>query len=80
MKHRKYLSWLAIGLFALVSTDAMAQQDQELEGVDFVAEEVTVTGSRIRGEAAESTAPVVILAKTEIQEKGLASIGDVLQT
>ncbi|MDD9949538.1 MAG: TonB-dependent receptor [candidate division Zixibacteria bacterium] len=80
MKPRKYLSWLAIGLFALVSTDAMAQQDQEIEGVDFVAEEVTVTGSRIRGEAAESTAPVVILAKTEIQEKGLASIGDVLQT
>ena len=80
METRRYLTGLAIGLFALVSTDTMAQQDQELEGVDFVAEEVTVTGSRIRGEAAESTAPVVILAKTEIQEKGLASIGDVLQT
>lgn len=51
-----------------------------MEGVDFVAEEVTVTGSRIRGEAAESSAPVVILSKTEIQEKGLASIGDLLQT
>ncbi len=69
-----------LAIFAFVAVDAFAQQDQELEGVDFVAEEVTVTGSRIRGEAAESTAPVIILAKTQIQEKGLASIGDVLQT
>ncbi len=80
MRPRKALSWLAIALFALVSTDATTQQDQEMEEIDFVAEEVTVTGSRIRGEAAESTAPVIILAKTQIQEKGLASIGDVLQT
>ncbi|MCY4545961.1 MAG: TonB-dependent receptor [Gemmatimonadetes bacterium] len=80
MKHRKFISWIALALFALVSTDAIAQQDQEVEEVDFVAEEVTVTGSRIRGEAAESTAPVIILAKTQIQELGLASIGDVLQT
>ncbi len=80
MIRRKCLSWLAIVLAALVSADTMAQQDQELEGVDFVAEEVTVTGSRIRGEVAESTAPVIILAKTQIQELGLASIGDVLQT
>ncbi len=65
-------------------TDAVAQEAQEAQEpedeIDFVLEGVTVTGSRIRGEAAESTAPVIILAKTEIQEKGLASIGDVLQT
>ena len=80
MKHRKYLTWLSVAMIALLSTYAIAQQDQEMEDVDFVAEEVTVTGSRIRGEAAESTAPVIILAKTQIQELGLASIGDVLQT
>ena len=80
MKHRKFISWLALVLLTLVSTDAIAQQDQEMEEIDFVADEVTVTGSRIRGEAAESTAPVIILAKTQIQELGLASIGDVLQT
>ncbi len=80
MKHRRLITRLALALFALISTDAIAQQDLETEEVDFVAEEVTVTGSRIRGEAAESTAPVIILAKTQIQELGLASIGDVLQT
>ncbi len=81
MKYPKYVSWLAIGLFALVAADSVAQEAREpADGVDFVMEEVTVTGSRIRGEATESTAPVIILAKAQIQEKGLASIGDVLQT
>lgn len=81
MKLSTFLSLLVVALFTLPATDAFAQEAQEPDDeVDFVAEEVTVTGSRIRGEAAESTAPVVILAKTEIQEKGLASIGDVLQT
>ena len=36
MKYLKYLSCLAIALSALVSTEAIAQQDQEMEDVDFV--------------------------------------------
>ena len=81
MKSCKFLSWVTVALFAFVATDILAQEDQQIEDeVDFVFEEVTVTGSRIRGEAAESTAPVIILAKAQIQELGLASIGDVLQT
>ena len=81
MKRSKFLSWLTVALFTLVATDILAQEDQQIEDeVDFVFEEVTVTGSRIRGEAAESTAPVIILARAQIQELGLASIGDVLQT
>ncbi len=80
MKPRKFLSFLTVALFAFVATDAIAQEDQELEDVDFVAEEVTVTGSRIKGDVNESTAPIIILAKAQIQELGLASIGDVLQT
>ena len=81
MKRSKFLSWVTVALFAFVATDILAQEDQQIEDeVDFVFEEVTVTGSRIRGEAAESTAPVIILAKAQIQELGLASIGDVLQT
>ena len=81
MKLCRYLPLLAIALLSLPAADGFAQEAQEPpDEVDFVMEEVTVTGSRIRGEAAESTAPVIILAKTQIQEKGLASIGDVLQT
>ena len=81
MKLSKYLSLLAVALLCLPATGAFAQEAQEPDDeVDFVMEEVTVTGSRIRGEAAQSTAPVIILAKTQIQETGLASIGDVLQT
>ena len=81
MKYSKFLSCLTVALISFVAADTFAQEAQEPDDeVEFVMEEVTVTGSRIRGEAAESTAPVIILAKTQIQEKGLASIGDVLQT
>ena len=80
MKRSKFLSWLMVALFSLAATEAIAQEAQEPDDeVDFVMEAVSVTGSRIRGEAAESTAPVIILAKAQIQELGLASIGDVLQ-
>ena len=78
MRPAGFISLLAVAICAFVATGAFAQEPAD--EVDFVMEEVTVTGSRIRGEAAESTAPVIILAKTQIQEKGLASIGDVLQT
>ena len=81
MRPARFISVLVLAIFAFVTAGAGAQEAQEpADEVDFVMEEVTVTGSRIRGEAAESTAPVIILAKTQIQEKGLASIGDVLQT
>ena len=81
MKYSKFIFLLAVALFVSIATDVFAQEARETDDeVDYVAEEVVVTGSRIRGEAVESTAPVIILAKTQIQEKGLASIGDVLQT
>ncbi len=81
MKRSKFLSWLMVALFSFAATEAIAQEAQEPDDeVDFVMEAVSVTGSRIRGEAAQSTAPVIILAKAQIQELGLASIGDVLQT
>ncbi len=81
MRPGGFIPFLVVAILAFVAADALAQEAQEpADEVDFIMEEVTVTGSRIRGEAAESTAPVIILAKTQIQEKGLASIGDVLQT
>ena len=41
---------------------------------------MTVTGSRIKSEEIFSPAPVIILDREEIKARGLASIGDVLQT
>ncbi len=72
-----------IGFFvAVTSTGAYAQdvENPNTEQIEYVFEEVTVTGSRIRGEAEQSTAPVGILSREEIKSKGLASVGDILQT
>lgn len=48
--------------------------------IEYIFDEVTVTGSRIKSEAEESTAPVFTLSREEIKTRGLASVGDVLQT
>ena len=76
-------TWLlAVVLFVVPpSTGTYAQDADKPDSVqvDYVFDELTVTGSRIRGEAEGSTAPVVILAREDIQARGLASVGDVLQ-
>ena len=61
---------------------ALAQdaEDPEEEEIVYELEPVTVTGSRIKSEETLSPAPVVILSREEIKTRGLASIGDVLQT
>ncbi len=82
-----------IGLFvfclfvATASTGTYAQDAGKPESakpdsvkIEYVFEEVTVTGSRIKGDSEGSTAPVLILAREEIKAKGLASVGDILQT
>ena len=74
---------LVAGLFVGPPSTGTYAQDTETTDtgqVEYVLEELTVTGSRIRGEAEGSTAPVVILAREEIRAKGLASVGDVLQS
>ena len=74
---------LAAGLFvAPASTGIYAQDavDPDSAQVEYILEELTVTGSRIRGEAVGSAAPVVILSRAEIRARGLASVGDVLQS
>ena len=71
------------GLFVVpASTGAFAQNaaDPDSVQVDYVFDELTVTGSRIRGEAGQTTAPVVVLSRAQIAARGLASVGDVLQT
>ena len=54
--------------------------DPDNSQIEYVFDEVTVTGSRIKSEGGQSTAPVVILSREEIKTKGLASVGDILQT
>ena len=67
---------LTIGIFiAVIITDAIAQDVKKPDSVrvEYVFEELKVTGSRIRGDAEGSTAPVVIMAREEIKARGLAS-------
>lgn len=82
MVHRRTLL-LAASLFVVPASTGTYAQNAELPDsvqIDYVFDELTVTGSRIRGEAEGSTAPVVILAREEIRARGLASVGDVLQS
>ena len=77
-------TWLLVaGLFVLPPGTGTYAQNAEIPDsvqVEYTFDELTVTGSRIRGEAEGSTAPVVILAREEIKARGLASVGDVLQS
>ena len=70
------LAALAGGLFAM---GALAQEEAEERKI-YQLEEVTVTGSRIKSEESLSPAPIVVMSTEEIRARGLASIGDVLQT
>ena len=72
-----------LGVIVAVGTTGVYAQDAEFPDdsqIEYVFDEVTVTGSRIKTEAGQSTAPVVILSRAEIKAKGLASVGDILQS
>ncbi len=62
--------------------EALAQdvEDSDEELIVYELEPIIVTGSRIKSDETRSPAPVVILSREEIKARGLASIGDVLQT
>ena len=80
---------LAVLCISAVSfTPMSAEEVENAEEVEEVEEEVivyemdaiTVTGSRIKGDELLTPAPVIVLTRDEIKVRGLASIGDVLQT
>ncbi|MDE2889652.1 MAG: TonB-dependent receptor [Gemmatimonadota bacterium] len=52
--------------------------DEEL--IVYELDAITVTGSRIKSEDLVTPAPVIVMSRDEIKVRGLASIGDVLQT
>ena len=84
---------IAVFLFILIGaacvTQAPAEDGENTEEVEETEEEedivyemeaITVTGSRIKNDENLTPAPVVVLSRDEIKVRGLASIGDVLQT
>ena len=56
------------------------EETEEEEEFVYEMEAITVTGSRIKSDEHLTPAPVVVLSRNEIKVRGLASIGDVLQT
>lgn len=57
-----------------------AEETAEGELIVYELDAITVTGSRIKGEDVLTPAPVIVMSRDEIKVRGLASIGDVLQT
>jgi hypothetical protein len=62
---------LAILMVNLLSPEVVAQ--------DAVIEEISVTGSRIRGANPDSFSPVAVITLEDIQISGAISIGELLQ-
>ena len=56
------------------------EETEDGEDIVYEMEAITVTGSRIKSDEHLTPAPVVVLSRDEIKVRGLASIGDVLQT
>ena len=56
------------------------EETEEEEEFVYELEAITVTGSRIKSDELLTPAPVIVLSRDEIKVRGLASIGDVLQT
>ncbi len=56
------------------------EETEEEEEIVYELEAITVTGSRIKSDELLTPATVVVLSRDEIKARGLASIGDVLQT
>ena len=57
-----------------------AEETAEEELIVYELDAITVTGSRIKSEDLLTPAPVIVMSRDEIKVRGLASIGDVLQT
>ncbi len=84
---------IAVFLFILIGAACVTQapaedvenaeeveETEEEEDIVYEMEAITVTGSRIKNDENLTPAPVVVLSRDEIKVRGLASIGDVLQT
>ena len=72
----------AIGIAALVCAVAAADETTDLRSIpaDRALEEIVVTGTRLRITGIESSAPVTVLSRRDIERGGADSVGKVLQT
>lgn len=86
MQHRKLLSLAvssALGLTSsiLLTTNAIAQEEQSVENDDALLEEVVVTGSRIKSvDGFGKTSPVTVVGMDDITATGLTRVEDVLNS
>lgn len=67
----------AVGVVGLTAAPAFAQDSGNEEAATL--SRVTVTGSRIRRVDAETSQPVFVMNRADIDAQGLTSIGDVIQ-
>ncbi len=67
----------AVGVVGLTAAPAFAQDSEGEEAATL--SRVTVTGSRIRRVDAETSQPVFVMDRADIDAQGLTSIGDVIQ-
>lgn len=71
---------VAGGVFATLSSAAFAQSVDQASDVEEVqAEEIVITGSRIRRDPFNSTTPIQVLDVEEASRLGVSSISDLLQ-
>ena len=83
MKNQMKLSALtmAITMAALASSSLQAaEQTSGKAGADKEMEKISVTGSRIKRADFEGVAPVTVITADEIENSGLSSIAEVLQS
>ena len=73
---RSFRAAVFAGALAVVWTNPVISEESD---ADADIEEVIVTGSRIARSNTESTAPIKILDRFEIEKLGQTSIGDFLQ-
>ena len=65
----------AVGSIAATSAPAYAQDQDDAEEL----ETITVVGSRIKRTDIETSQPVFVIEREDLQKTGLVSVGDVLQ-
>lgn len=83
MKNQMKLSALtmAITMAALASSSLQAaEQTGDKAGADQEMEKISVTGSRIKRADFEGVAPVTVITAEDIENSGLSSIAEVLQS
>jgi len=79
LKDSVKISLLAICSTQWASPDTHAQNNENSDNDATTLETVSVVGSRIKRTDIETSQPVLVLERAELQNSGIASVGDILQ-